>query len=73
MAGKGALLAEKTVDDLKMLSNKRRREVEDFISYLRIKEELEATGETLTDREFVKSILKGEDDFKAGRYKSWKA
>ncbi|MBI5694504.1 MAG: hypothetical protein HZC51_02035 [Nitrospirae bacterium] len=73
MADKGAILKEKSVEDLRKLSRKGLREVEDFISYLRVKEELEATKEVLTDSAFVKSIMRGEEDFKAGRFKSWKA
>ncbi|MBI5190283.1 MAG: hypothetical protein HZA22_06385 [Nitrospirae bacterium] len=73
MAEKGTSLKDKTAEDLRLLSRKGRKEVEDFISFLRAKEELEATSETLTDSDFVKSIMKGEEDFKAGRYKSWKA
>ena len=73
MAEKGALLKDKTLNNLMRLSSRGRKEVEDFISYLRVKEELEATGETLKDRELVKSIIKGDEDFKAGRFKSWRS
>jgi hypothetical protein len=72
MSGKGAI-KEKVVEDLRRLSSKGRKEAEDFISYLRIKEELEATKEVLDDKELVKSIMMGDADFKAGRVKSWKA
>ena len=71
MLGKGAV-KEKVVDDLRMLSKKSRREAEDFITYLRIKEELAATKEIMDDEGFVESILRGEADIKAGRLKGWK-
>ena len=71
MPGKGAV-KEKVVDDLRMLSKKSRREAEDVITYLRIKEELAATKEILDDEDFVESILRGEEDIKAGRLKGWK-
>jgi hypothetical protein len=53
------------------LSKKRKKEVADFITYLKAKEELEATKEILKDEDFIKSIMKGDEDFKAGRYKKW--
>ena len=53
------------------LSKKRKKEVADFITYLKAKEELEATKEILKDEDFLKSIMKGDEDFKAGRYKKW--
>jgi hypothetical protein len=36
-----------------------------------VKEELEATKETISDKDFLKSIMKGDEDFKAGRMKKW--
>ncbi len=44
-----------------------------FIAYLRVKEELEATKEIISDRDFLKSIMAGDEDFRAGRFKKWSA
>jgi len=62
---------EKILADYDKLSPKRKREVCDFISYLRVKEELEATKEIISDKDFLKSIMAGDDDFRAGRFKKW--
>jgi len=72
MAKKSTPLKEKTVEDLGRLSRIGLKEVEDFISYVRVKEELEATKEVFGDKELVRSIARGEDDFKAARFKDWK-
>ena len=53
------------------LSKEAKREVADFIAYLRLKEEVRATKETLTDENLLESILKSEKDFEAGRFKDW--
>jgi len=71
MSGKGAV-KETVVDDLRMLSTKSRKEVEDFIAFLRVKEEMEATKEVMDDEELMESIMRGEADVKAGRVRSWK-
>lgn len=34
-------------------------------------EELEATKEIISDKDFMQSIMKGDEDFKAGRVKKW--
>ena len=41
------------------------------ITYLKAKEELEATKEIIKDKDFLSSIMKGDEDFKAGRFKKW--
>ena len=46
-------------------------EVVDFISYLKAKEELEATKEIIKDKDFLESIMKGDEDFKIGHFKKW--
>ena len=43
----------------------------DFIAYLKVKEEVEATKEILRDKDLLKSIMRGDEDFKAGRFKKW--
>jgi len=45
--------------------------VADFITYLKVKEEIEATKEIMGDKDFLKSIMAGDEDFKAGRVKKW--
>lgn len=62
---------ERVYTDFEKLSKKRKKEVADFIAYLRVKEELEATKEIISDKDFLKSIMKGDEDFKAGRFKKW--
>lgn len=62
---------EKILADYDKLSPKRKREVGDFISYLRVKEELEATKEIISDKDFLKSIMAGDEDFRTGRFKKW--
>lgn len=47
------------------------KEVADFIAYLKAKEEVEATKEVLADKDFLRSIMRGDEDFKAGRFKKW--
>ncbi|HHT9134831.1 MAG TPA: hypothetical protein ACFYD2_08005 [Candidatus Avalokitesvara rifleensis] len=69
---KAEVVDEKRVlADFEKLSKERRKEVADFIAYLKVKEELEATKEILYDKNFLKSIMKGDEDFKAGRFKNW--
>ncbi len=71
---KAAALKEKTViTDYERLSPKRRKEAADFIAYLRVKEELEATKDIISDKDFLKSIMAGDEDFKKGRFKKWSA
>ena len=62
---------ERVIFDLQKLSKKRKKEVADFVAYLKAKEELEATKEILRDKDFLNSIMRGDEDFKAGRFKSW--
>ena len=70
--GKASVVNEKEIfSEYERLSKKRKKEVADFITYLKAKEELEATKEILKDEDFLKSIMKGDEDFKAGRYKKW--
>ncbi len=59
------------LSDLEMLSKERQREVADFVSYLRIREELEATKEILEDNDFLEGILRGEEDIRQGRVDKW--
>ncbi len=62
---------ERVFTDFERLSRKRKKEVADFVSYLKVKEELEATKEVINDNDFLKSIIKGDEDFRAGRVKKW--
>jgi hypothetical protein len=62
---------ERILDDFEKLSKKRKKEVADFIAYLKVKEELEATKEIIRDKDFLESIIRGDEDFRKGRYKKW--
>lgn len=69
--GKRMSTEERVFDDFEKLSKKRKKEVTDFITYLKVKEELEATKEIIRDKDFLESIMKGDADFRTGRYKKW--
>lgn len=60
---------ESIFTDFEKLSKNRKKEVVDFISYLKAKEEIEATKEILKDKDFLNSIMRGDEDFKSGRIK----
>ena len=60
-----------TLKDYEKLSKKRKKEVSDFIAYLKALEELEATKEIISDENFIESIMRGDEDFKEGRFKKW--
>ena len=62
---------ERVLTDFERLSKKRKKEVADFISYLKAKEELEATKEIINDKDFLKSIMQDDEDFRVGRVKKW--
>jgi len=62
---------ERVLTDFERLSKKRKKEVADFISYLNVKEELEATKEIINDKDFLKSMMQGDEDFRVGRVKKW--
>ncbi len=64
---------EKLLVDYEKLSPNRKKEVADFIAYLKVKEEVEATKELIRDKDFLKSIMAGDEDFRAGRFKKWSA
>jgi hypothetical protein len=69
--GKRVSTEERVFDDFEKLSQKRKKEVADFITYLKVREELEATKEIIRDKDFLESIMKGDEDFRTGRYKKW--
>ena len=56
---------------LKSCQKKRKQEVADLIAYLKVKEMLEATKEIIKDRDFLKSIMKDDENFKVSRFKRW--
>jgi hypothetical protein len=62
---------KRVLADLERLSERGKKEVADFAAYLRIKEELEATNEIISDRKLMESIVRGQQDFKTGRFKKW--
>ncbi|NQT34134.1 hypothetical protein HQ587_03005 [bacterium] len=59
------------LEDYEKLSKKRKKEVADYIAYLKALEELEATKEIISDKNFLESIMRGDEDFKEGRFKKW--
>ena len=70
--GKTATIKEdKILADFERLSQKGKREVADFVTYLKVKEELKATKEIIKDKDFLASIMRGDEDFRAGRFKKW--
>ena len=62
---------EKIFSDFEKLSGKSKKEVGDFIAFLRAKEEIKATKEIISDSDFLRSIMKGDEDFAQGRFKKW--
>jgi hypothetical protein len=71
MSKTATIKEEKVFIDFERLSKKRKKEVADFIAYLKVKEELEATKEIISDKDFLASIMRGDEDFKADRFKKW--
>jgi len=71
MSKTATIKEEKIFADFERLSKKRKKEVADFVAYLKAKEELEATKEVLRDKDFLNSIMRGDEDFRAGRFKRW--
>lgn len=61
----------KVTKGLSQLTPGQVKEVFDFMTYLRIKEEWDATQEVLSDKDLLRSILRSEQDLKAERVKSW--
>ena len=49
-----------------LISEKKMNEVISYLEYVKIKEELEATGEILEDEKLLKSIQKGLSQLKMG-------
>ena len=71
MIKKTSTIEEMVFNGFKKLSTKRKKEVVDFVSYLKAKKELEATKEIIKDKDFLESIMKGDEDFKIGHFKKW--
>jgi len=57
--------------DFEALSKEGKREVLNFLRFLRLKEELEATREILDDRSILESFWRGKKDFEKGRFRRW--
>jgi len=69
---KASTISEEQISsDFGKLSKERKKEVADFISYLKIREEIEATKEVIRDHDLLESITRGDEDFRAGRFKKW--
>jgi hypothetical protein len=62
---------ERFSSDFERLSKKRKKEVADYVAYLKVKEEIEATKEIIGDKDFLLSIMAGDEDFRVGRVKKW--
>ncbi|MBT7790243.1 MAG: hypothetical protein HN757_15300 [Calditrichaeota bacterium] len=71
MSKETVLVEDKILNDFKKLSSRRKKEAADFIAFLKIKEELEATKEIISDKDFMDSIMKADEDFEKGRFKKW--
>ncbi len=69
--GAKTVIEERVFADFEKLSKEHKKEVADFVVYLRAKEELNATKEILRDKDFLKSIMRGDEDFRTGRFKKW--
>ena len=68
---KTAIDTKQVLSDIESLSTERQREAADFISFLRMREEMEATQEVLSDKDLLDGIARGEEDFRHGRVKKW--
>jgi len=71
MSKTATIKEEKILADFEKLSKKRKKEVADFVTYLKVKEEIEATKEIIRDKDFLASIMRGDEDFRVGRVKKW--
>ncbi|MDP8240948.1 MAG: hypothetical protein P9X24_17805 [Candidatus Hatepunaea meridiana] len=71
MSKETLLVEAKIFSDFKKLSRNCKKEAADFIAFLKVKEELEATKEIINDKDFMESIMRGDEDFEAGRFKKW--
>lgn len=71
MSKTGLNSEDKIFSNFEKLSGKSKKEVADFIAFLRAKEEIKATKEIISDVDFLESIMKGDDDFRQGRFKKW--
>ena len=71
MNDQSLLFEEKLINSFHSLSEERKVEAIDFITFLKIKEEIEATKEIIEEKDFLESIMKGDKDFQEGRYKKW--
>ena len=59
-------LREKAHEIIESISDNKIAEVIDFLEYLKIKEEVEATNEILDDKKLMESIQKGLEQIKNG-------
>jgi hypothetical protein len=59
-----SFLREKAHEIVDKISEKKLAEIIDFLEYLKIKEEVEATNEILNDKKMLESIQKGLIQFK---------
>lgn len=59
-------LREKAHDIIEKISEKKLAEVIDFLEFLKIKDEIEATNEILDDQKLLESIQKGLAQYSSG-------
>lgn len=71
MTDKTIIDDQSVLEDYRKLTTKGKMEAADFIAYLKIKEEIEATKEIASDKDFLESIMRGDKDFTEGRFKKW--
>jgi hypothetical protein len=57
-------LRNKALEIVNVISEKKLAEIIDFLEYLKIKEEVEATNELLNDKKLLESIQKGLTQYK---------
>lgn len=69
--GTKTVVEEKVFANFEKLSKEHKEEVADFVVYLKAKEELDATKEILKDEDFLRSIMRGDEDFRTDRFRKW--
>jgi len=57
-----SVIRKKAHDIIDKISEKKISEVIDFLEYLKIKEEVEATNEILSDNKLLDSIMRGKNE-----------
>lgn len=66
-------LRNKAHEIVDIISEKKLAEIVDFLEYLKIKEEVEATNELLNDKKLLESIQKGLIQYKNNELVEWES